>query len=148
MLFQVENVEQSFDLINSKPKPLAAYLFSNNEQLKTKFVNNVSAGGMLVNDTILHVSWPCISFSLISNSLKNLLCDFKWRSSLLLICCNIAGYYSLQFLHYRLGELGKAGWDAIMEIFPSTLSAIRSQFSTEVSMQTHQSGTHHTLPRN
>ena len=51
-------MEQSFDLINSKPKPLAAYLFSNNEQLKTKFVNNVSAGGMLVNDTILHVSRP------------------------------------------------------------------------------------------
>lgn len=64
----VENVEQSFDLINSKPKPLAAYLFSNNEQLKTKFVNNVSAGGMLVNDTILHLTVPGLPFGGVGES--------------------------------------------------------------------------------
>lgn len=64
----VENVEQSIDLINSKPKPLAAYLFSNNEQLKTKFVNNVSAGGMLVNDTILHLTVPALPFGGVGES--------------------------------------------------------------------------------
>lgn len=64
----VENVEESFDLINSKPKPLAAYLFTNNEQLKTVFVNNISAGGMLVNDTILHLTVPGLPFGGVGES--------------------------------------------------------------------------------
>lgn len=49
-------MEDSFDVINSRSKPLAAYFFTNNEELKKEFVRNVSAGGMLINDTILHVS--------------------------------------------------------------------------------------------
>ena len=56
LCFQVEKIEESFDLINAKPKPLAAYLFTKNKKLQEKFVANVPAGGMLVNDTVLHVS--------------------------------------------------------------------------------------------
>ncbi|KAK1575529.1 hypothetical protein Q3G72_006233 [Acer saccharum] len=52
----VEKIEDSFEVIKSKPKPLAAYLFSDDEQMKKDFVQNVSAGGMLVNDTILHLT--------------------------------------------------------------------------------------------
>lgn len=52
---QVDNIEDSFSIIKSKPKPLAAYLFTNNEQLKKDYVENISSGGMLINDTILHV---------------------------------------------------------------------------------------------
>jgi aldehyde dehydrogenase (NAD+) len=48
-------MEDSFKIIHSKPKPLAAYLFTNDEQLKKDFVQNISSGGMLINDTILHV---------------------------------------------------------------------------------------------
>lgn len=50
-------MEDSFDIINSKTKPLAAYLFTKDKKLEEKFVNTVSAGGMLVNDTALHVSF-------------------------------------------------------------------------------------------
>jgi hypothetical protein len=56
LCFQVEKIEESFDLINAKPKPLAAYLFTKNKKLQEEFVANVPAGGMLVNDTALHVS--------------------------------------------------------------------------------------------
>lgn len=56
MNFKVEKIEDSFEVIKSKPKPLAAYLFTNNEKLKTEFIKDISAGGMLINDTILHVS--------------------------------------------------------------------------------------------
>ncbi|KAI8531357.1 hypothetical protein RHMOL_Rhmol11G0130300 [Rhododendron molle] len=41
----VDNIEESFGVINSGEKPLAAYLFTNNKTLKEKFVRNVSAGG-------------------------------------------------------------------------------------------------------
>jgi acyl-CoA reductase-like NAD-dependent aldehyde dehydrogenase len=56
LCFQVEKIEESFDLINAKPKPLAAYLFTKNRKLQEEFVASVPAGGMLVNDTALHVS--------------------------------------------------------------------------------------------
>lgn len=49
-------MEDSFDVINSSgTKPLAAYLFTNKEKLKEKFVATVSAGGLVVNDTTVHV---------------------------------------------------------------------------------------------
>jgi acyl-CoA reductase-like NAD-dependent aldehyde dehydrogenase len=54
-LSQVENLRDSFEVIKSKSKPLAAYLFTNDEQLKKDFVQNISSGGMLINDTIIHV---------------------------------------------------------------------------------------------
>ena len=51
----MEKLEDSFDMINRKPKPLAAYLFSDDEQIKRKFVQNISAGGIAINDTVLQV---------------------------------------------------------------------------------------------
>lgn len=59
----MNKLEESFDLINSRTKPLAAYIFTNNKKLKEQFVKNVSAGGMLVNDIALHVMFICL-FSL------------------------------------------------------------------------------------
>lgn len=52
---QVDKLEESFVVINSGPKPLAAYIFTNNKKLKELFVRNISAGGLVVNDTTLHV---------------------------------------------------------------------------------------------
>jgi len=52
---QVDKLEESFEVINSGPKPLAAYIFTNNKKLKELFVMNISAGGLVVNDTTLHV---------------------------------------------------------------------------------------------
>ncbi|PPR90911.1 hypothetical protein GOBAR_AA29782 [Gossypium barbadense] len=56
-IITVDKVEQSFDLIHSSGgKPLAAYLFTNNKKLKRKFVETVSAGGLVVNDTAVHLA--------------------------------------------------------------------------------------------
>lgn len=52
---QVDNIEDCFSIIKSRPKPLAAYLFTNNEQLKKDYVEKISSGGMLINDTVVHV---------------------------------------------------------------------------------------------
>lgn len=52
---QVDKIEDSIDIIKSHPKPLAAYLFSNDKKLEKMFVKQISAGGMIVNDTVLHV---------------------------------------------------------------------------------------------
>jgi aldehyde dehydrogenase (NAD+) len=51
----VDKIGESFAVINSMPKPLAAYLFSNDGQLKQQFERTVSAGGIMFNDTGIHV---------------------------------------------------------------------------------------------
>lgn len=55
LVTQVDDIEESFDIINSRTKPLAAYLFTTNKKLEDKFVKEVSAGAMCVNETALHV---------------------------------------------------------------------------------------------
>ncbi|MED6174031.1 Aldehyde dehydrogenase 3 member H1 [Stylosanthes scabra] len=67
-IITVENIEDSFGIIKSKPKPLAAYLFTNNEQLKKAYVENVSSGGMLINDTIIHVATRGLPFGGVEES--------------------------------------------------------------------------------
>lgn len=64
----VEKIEDSFDFINSKTKPLAAYLFTKNKKLQEGFVANVPAGGMLVNDIALHLANPHLPFGGVGDS--------------------------------------------------------------------------------
>nr|AMJ39510.1 aldehyde dehydrogenase H1 copy 1 isoform [Bixa orellana] len=68
-IITVDKVEDSFDLINSSGrKPLAAYLFTSNEELKKQFVASVSSGGQLVNDTVLHVAVQELPFGGVGES--------------------------------------------------------------------------------
>ncbi|KAB5521553.1 hypothetical protein DKX38_025872 [Salix brachista] len=65
-IITVENVKDSIDLINSKPKPLAAYLFTNNDKLRNYFVQSVSSGGMAINDTVLHLDFQMLQVTVSS----------------------------------------------------------------------------------
>ncbi|KAK7247613.1 hypothetical protein RIF29_42499 [Crotalaria pallida] len=67
-IITVDNIKDSFSIIKSKPKPLAAYLFANNEQLKKDYVENISSGGMLINDTVLHVATRGLPFGGVEES--------------------------------------------------------------------------------
>ncbi|XP_039038598.1 aldehyde dehydrogenase family 3 member H1-like [Hibiscus syriacus] len=67
-IMTVERLEDSFAMINRKPKPLAAYLFSDDEQIEREFVQNVYAGGMAINDTILQVTVPSLPFGGVGES--------------------------------------------------------------------------------
>jgi aldehyde dehydrogenase (NAD+) len=64
----VEKIEDSIDVVNSKTKPLAAYLFTKNKKLQQDFVANVPAGGMLVNDVALHLTNPYLPFGGVGDS--------------------------------------------------------------------------------
>lgn len=74
----VEKIEDGFQAIRSKPKPLAAYLFTNNKELQEQFVQGVSAGGISINDTVLHVITsfviqnPCSFFNYAKDGLYSL----------------------------------------------------------------------------
>lgn len=64
----VEKLEDSFNMISRKPKALAAYLFTDDKQIQKKFVQNISAGGMAVNDTILQLTVPSLPFGGVGES--------------------------------------------------------------------------------
>ncbi|KAK9080097.1 hypothetical protein SSX86_001772 [Deinandra increscens subsp. villosa] len=64
----VEKIEDGIEFINSRPKPLAAYLFTNNKQLKEEFVSNVSAGGIVINDVGLHLMLDTLPFGGVGDS--------------------------------------------------------------------------------
>ncbi|KAJ7959155.1 Aldehyde dehydrogenase [Quillaja saponaria] len=67
-ILTVDKVEESFDVINSGAKPLAAYVFTNNKKLKERFVMSVSAGGLVVNDTNIHLAVHTLPFGGVGES--------------------------------------------------------------------------------
>lgn len=64
----VDEIKDSFGVINSREKPLAAYLFTNDENFKEDFLKSVSAGGITINDTILHVTEKGLPFGGVGES--------------------------------------------------------------------------------
>eukprot|EP01006_Ploeotia_vitrea_P023668 TRINITY_DN5622_c0_g1_i1.p1 TRINITY_DN5622_c0_g1~~TRINITY_DN5622_c0_g1_i1.p1 ORF type:complete len:499 (+),score=89.47 TRINITY_DN5622_c0_g1_i1:44-1540(+) len=56
------SVENTIDFINDRDKPLALYMFSNNKQAINQVLSRTSAGGVCVNDTIMHVATPALPF--------------------------------------------------------------------------------------
>nr|DAD39733.1 TPA_asm: hypothetical protein HUJ06_014056 [Nelumbo nucifera] len=67
-IITVDKVEDSFDIIKSRSKPLAAYLFTSSKKLEKEFVENISAGGMLINDTVVHLTNPSLPFGGVGES--------------------------------------------------------------------------------
>ncbi|XP_051139445.1 aldehyde dehydrogenase-like [Andrographis paniculata] len=67
-IITVNKVEDSIPFINAKEKPLAAYLFSSDKKLEEKFITGVSAGGMTINDTTLHLAEHGLPFGGVGES--------------------------------------------------------------------------------
>ncbi|KAJ6412651.1 hypothetical protein OIU84_005656 [Salix udensis] len=67
-ILTVSKIEDSFDIINSGTKPLAAYLFTKNKKLKQQFLMSVSAGGVVINDTALHLTVHSLPFGGVGES--------------------------------------------------------------------------------
>jgi aldehyde dehydrogenase (NAD+) len=54
--------------IKKLPKPLALYLFAKNKGIEEKVLNEVSAGGVCINDTITHLANPNLPFGGVGSS--------------------------------------------------------------------------------
>ncbi|CAN1234350.1 Aldehyde dehydrogenase family 3 member H1 [Linum perenne] len=67
-ILTLNDVNESFNVINSGTKPLAAYIFTNNKKLKEKFVMSVSTGGIVVNDTTIHLAVHTVPFGGVGES--------------------------------------------------------------------------------
>lgn len=63
-----KNKEEVVDLINSKEKPLALYIYSRNKKNIKYFVTNTSAGASSINMSGVHIGNPNLPFGGVNNS--------------------------------------------------------------------------------
>ncbi|KAK9049176.1 hypothetical protein SSX86_031859 [Deinandra increscens subsp. villosa] len=52
-IITMDNIEESIEFINSKPKPLALYAFTKNETFKKQILAETSSGSVTFNDTMI-----------------------------------------------------------------------------------------------
>jgi aldehyde dehydrogenase (NAD+) len=62
------DMSKSVDYINSKPKPLGLYIFSNDSAFRKNVLDNTSAGGVCINDCVLQFVHPNLPFGGVNNS--------------------------------------------------------------------------------
>ena len=58
----VDSVQAAIDYINVRPRPLACYVFAEQAELIEQCVKKTVAGGMCVNDVVLHVAQEALPF--------------------------------------------------------------------------------------
>jgi aldehyde dehydrogenase (NAD+) len=63
-----KTLEEALNYINSKPKPLALYIFSEDDVSSRCILNNTESGDVLINDVILHVANINLPFGGVNNS--------------------------------------------------------------------------------
>ncbi|XVE60015.1 hypothetical protein DITRI_Ditri05aG0092800 [Diplodiscus trichospermus] len=67
-IITLDKIEDSIDFINSKPKPLAIYAFTNNEALRERMVSETSSGSVVFNDAIIQFAADTLPFGGIGES--------------------------------------------------------------------------------
>ena len=67
-IVQVESVNEAVDFINSKPKPLSLYIFSQNKAKQKEIIDMTSAGSVCVNDVIIQLSIDTLPFGGVGES--------------------------------------------------------------------------------
>ncbi|ABX81927.1 aldehyde dehydrogenase family protein [Acholeplasma laidlawii] len=63
-----DDIDTLIKLLKTKEKPLALYVFTNNKDIQHKVFSQLSFGGGAMNDTIMHVSNPCLPFGGVGQS--------------------------------------------------------------------------------
>ena len=52
---QLNNIQESIEFVNLRPKPLVIYAFTKDETLKKQIVAQTSSGSVVFNDTMVQV---------------------------------------------------------------------------------------------
>ncbi|MCL4130548.1 UNVERIFIED_CONTAM: hypothetical protein GTU68_061615 [Idotea baltica] len=64
----VKDSDEAIEFINSRPRPLAAYVFSTDSAVQRSFVDRTSSGGACINDVVMHLSVPGLPFGGVGTS--------------------------------------------------------------------------------
>ena len=61
-IMTVQNLDDAITFVNSRPKPLAAYLFTRAKSVRERVIKEVPAGGMVVNHLVFHFATHKLPF--------------------------------------------------------------------------------------
>ncbi|WP_174762939.1 aldehyde dehydrogenase [Anabaena sp. UHCC 0187] len=67
-IIEYTDINEAITLINSRPKPLALYLFSQNKSLQKRILQETSSGGVCINDTVMQVAVSSLPFGGVGDS--------------------------------------------------------------------------------
>lgn len=67
-ILSYEKIEDACALIQSKPKPLALYLFTTDKAMESYIMRKLSFGGGCINDTIIHLATSAMGFGGVGES--------------------------------------------------------------------------------
>ncbi|XP_053297740.1 aldehyde dehydrogenase family 3 member A2b [Pleuronectes platessa] len=67
-ILPVSGLDEAIKFINKREKPLALYVFTANDKVIQKMVDETSSGGLLANDCIVHFSVSSLPFGGVGNS--------------------------------------------------------------------------------
>jgi len=63
-----KDTEKIIAHINARPRPLALYVFSKSNRFREKIIGSIPAGGVTVNDTLMHIASNRLPFGGVGNS--------------------------------------------------------------------------------
>ncbi|NEP15539.1 MAG: aldehyde dehydrogenase [Leptolyngbya sp. SIO4C1] len=63
-----DRLEDAIAQISARPKPLALYLFSRDQEKQQQVLHSTSSGGVCVNDTVMHIAVPGLPFGGVGES--------------------------------------------------------------------------------
>jgi len=61
-ILTIHNIDEAIEFVNSRPKPLALYIFSKNTGVQKRVLETTSSGGACVNETVFHVACKTLPF--------------------------------------------------------------------------------------
>ncbi|MEH1928640.1 aldehyde dehydrogenase [Nostoc sp.] len=67
-IIEYTDIAEAIALINSRPKPLALYLFSQNKNLQKRVLQETSSGGVCINDTMMQFGLSSLPFGGVGDS--------------------------------------------------------------------------------
>ena len=109
-IVEVENLAQMIELINSRPKPLALYLFTKSKTHEETVLSRTSSGGVCVNDVVMHLPVPGLPFGGVGGSGMG----------------HYHGEYSFKTFTHAKGILHKSTWiDIPVRYAPYTLRNLK-----------------------
>jgi aldehyde dehydrogenase (NAD+) len=67
-ILEFNDLEEVVKTVNSRPKPLALYVFAEDKTMWQRIIENISFGGGCINDTISHLTSPHLPFGGVGSS--------------------------------------------------------------------------------
>lgn len=67
-VLEFESLGEVISVVNKHPKPLALYLFTNDNEREKNVIKNISFGGGCINDTIVHLATSYMPFGGVGDS--------------------------------------------------------------------------------